>query len=599
MTEKDYSIFAGDKFIESMRSSGYEDTSYAVAELVDNSIDANAKHIEILCQDVDDPSTGRSILKKIAVLDDGNGMNASQLRSALLFGDGTRGDNSKDIGKYGMGLPNSSLSQCKRVEVYSWQNGSKPVYSYIDVDEVKQGKKEIPIPVEKKINVAWIEMATHFSRESGTLVVWSKLDRCTWVTSKKIIEHSEFHIGRIYRKFIASKRATILMTASKINENDQVVDVNAKEMLPNDPLYLMAPTSTPGKWGKIPMFKPDVTPEKTYTIDYAGRPHIITVRYSIEKDELRAPENVSGDQGNTPHGKHARRNVGVSIMRADREIALDMSLVIGSDPRDRWWGVEIDIPSSLDRVVDLTADKQKMVALTQIMRLIGRFGDDDSDRDDILLDVSEMDHARSKLFSIIRDTKAHISSMQRRIRATRAGTRTSVKGSKLKAKIDGGIKKEAEVGEIGESDKDREKLTKEERITMLIEDQVSDGVEESLARERAEKMVEEDYKIIFEEVEGEGSSFFTVQNIGGILKVKINSNHRAYKNLLTLTVSEKKDSLNCDERLDLTKDGLWLLLASWARLEDLTENREKKRNIQNTRFDWGRELDIFLEQNEK
>ena len=582
MSKKDYSIFAGDQFIESMRSSGYEDTSYAVAELVDNSIDADAKNIEILCQDTHS-GTGRYTLEKIAVLDDGTGMNDERLRSALLFGDGTRGDNPKDIGKYGMGLPNSSLSQCKRVEVYSWQNGSKPVYSYIDVDEVKQGKKEIPIPVEKRIDQVWIDMANNFSRQSGTLVVWSKLDRCSWVTSKKIIEHSQFHIGRIYRKFIASKKITIFMTTSKIDESGQIVDLDTDTMLPNDPLYLMAPTSTPGKWGKTPMFKKDVVSEKTYLIDYNKKTHKIIVKYSIEKDELRAPENVSGDQGNTEHGKHARKNVGVSVMRANREIVLDTHLVVGSDPRERWWGVEINIPPALDRVVDLSANKQKMVALTSIMKIVGQYEIDDEE-DRFSLNLSEKDRAQQALLDMVMDIKSHIGSMQRRVRATRAGTRTKGSQSNLKAKIDGGIQKETEKGDIGESDKDREALTKEERIQMLVEDQITEGVDEIYAREQAEKWVEGSDKIIFEEIAGEGSNFFTIQNIGGILKVKINSNHRAYKNLLLLTDSQKSNDLSDEVRLTLIEDGLRLLLVSWARLEDLTHHHEKKKQIQNIRL---------------
>ena len=66
MTSKDYNIFQGDRFIDSMRSSGYKDTSYAVAELVDNAIDAKAKHIEILCREKINHATNRYHLDRIA-----------------------------------------------------------------------------------------------------------------------------------------------------------------------------------------------------------------------------------------------------------------------------------------------------------------------------------------------------------------------------------------------------------------------------------------------------------------------------------------------------------------------------------------------------
>ena len=87
--KKDYSIFSGPRFADSMRNSGYKDTSYAVAELVDNSIDAKAKHVQILCQEKFNFSTNRYSLDMIAVLDDGNGMDENELRRSLLFGDGT------------------------------------------------------------------------------------------------------------------------------------------------------------------------------------------------------------------------------------------------------------------------------------------------------------------------------------------------------------------------------------------------------------------------------------------------------------------------------------------------------------------------------
>ena len=42
------------------------------------------------------------------------------------------------------------MSQCKRVEVYSWQNKSDVHYTYLDFDEVLENKEQYCKPVEKK-----------------------------------------------------------------------------------------------------------------------------------------------------------------------------------------------------------------------------------------------------------------------------------------------------------------------------------------------------------------------------------------------------------------------------------------------------------------
>ena len=109
-------ISSSPKLIESLRASDYKNTTYAVAELVDNSVDARAKHIEIMCMDVKNYGTGRHHLDKIAVLDDGRGMDEDKLRRSLKFGDGKE-SKPDDLGKFGMGLP-------KRINISMHTRGS-------------------------------------------------------------------------------------------------------------------------------------------------------------------------------------------------------------------------------------------------------------------------------------------------------------------------------------------------------------------------------------------------------------------------------------------------------------------------------------------
>ena len=63
---------------------------------------------------------------------------------ALQMSSGTRGTAKSGLGKYGQGLPNASISQTKRVEVYTYQN-NKILFNHIDLDEIyKSGEAYLP-----------------------------------------------------------------------------------------------------------------------------------------------------------------------------------------------------------------------------------------------------------------------------------------------------------------------------------------------------------------------------------------------------------------------------------------------------------------------
>ena len=73
--------------ITAMRDSGYQNTAYALAELIDNAIQANASMVEVLCIERRElvQKRERSRLWRIAVLDNGLGMDPKTLRMALQF----------------------------------------------------------------------------------------------------------------------------------------------------------------------------------------------------------------------------------------------------------------------------------------------------------------------------------------------------------------------------------------------------------------------------------------------------------------------------------------------------------------------------------
>ena len=103
-----------ENFIVATRDSGYKNTASALAELVDNSIDAGATEVVIELA----KAYGEYSLK---IIDNGSGMTEAELEQALQFGGSSKFNNRSQLGRYGMGLPNASLSQAKRIQVVSWK----------------------------------------------------------------------------------------------------------------------------------------------------------------------------------------------------------------------------------------------------------------------------------------------------------------------------------------------------------------------------------------------------------------------------------------------------------------------------------------------
>src|SRR5258708_38885769 len=93
------------RLIESLRNMGY-DTSTAIADLVDNSIAANASeiHVEIFAQRGSRPAA-------IVIADNGRGMGPGALHEAMRFGS-LQECAPADLGKYGLALKLASRIPC-------------------------------------------------------------------------------------------------------------------------------------------------------------------------------------------------------------------------------------------------------------------------------------------------------------------------------------------------------------------------------------------------------------------------------------------------------------------------------------------------------
>ena len=494
--------------VEAMRDSGYKSTTHALAELIDNSIEGGATTIEIFGVNRRDSHTGRFTLKELAVLDNGEGMDALVLRGSLRYGHGTRRMR-QGIGRFGLGLPNSSMSQARRVDVWSWRSGAtNALHTYLSIDDVEKGAREIPEPELHTVPDMYRRLSLNGFGDSGTLVVWSDLDRVEWKQASTTFRHTETLLGRIYRRFLAQlserlrsddpgsdeigPRRTI--TCIPVRDDGETIEAQESDIVevrPNDPLYLMTGTSCPEEFGSGPMFMELEGSPFSVPVSYKGQQYEVHVRASYARAHVRDsndpgadwPEEWAGrDAGHTPWGKHADHNMGVSLMRAHREIQLDDSWVSGDDPRERWWTVEVDFPTALDEVFGVTNNKQGTMTFQRLARYDWRREvlPDEESSGDVRRRMEEDGDHRVHLLDLRRQIEKAIELMRPRVRQTRQrrGSRHVLdEDQKADAKATAAIKRRIEEGHEGESDRAGESGTEEEhkevQVESLVETQVS------------------------------------------------------------------------------------------------------------------------------
>jgi len=585
--------------VEAMRDNGYKNAAYALAELIDNSIQAGATKVELLCAEVQllVARRVRRNVTHVAVLDNGSGMDADVLAIALQFGNGTHLGDRDGIGRFGMGLPSASISQCTRVDVWTWQDGvGSAIHSYIDVAEVSAGTlKDVPEPKRSKVPRMWRQAGKVWGK-SGTLVVWSKLDRCQWRTATAIFRNSEYLIGRMYRRFICDDKVSIRFAAF-MEDAPETITYDEFAIL-NDPCYLMVPSSCPAPYDQKPMFAPYGDNEQVIKIPWEDAEHEVVIRYSYAKEEAR---DAYAAAGSTPYGKHAGNNVGVSIMRAGRELELSQAWTNTYDTRERWWGVEVEFPPSLDEVFGVSNSKQSARHFTEVAErgIDALIGDEESysaalerlrDEGDptvYLLDVSEA-------------IRGFLGQIRKLIETQKKGTGTAKQRHDVTAEQQATrvTEERKEQGHVGQSDAD-EARPAEERIVAIqvdLEHELGLAAEDALTIAQDAVLGDLPTKYKFVHASIDGPAFFTVRPTGGVIMIRLNIDHPAYRYLIEILEDgrEDEDADALRRRLQNALTGMKLLLAAWARYEDEQPDGPRRLSAQEARSDWGRLARRFL-----
>lgn len=213
--------------LESMRSVGYN-LNTAIADIIDNSIAANAESISIRYFDHgEDPY--------MAIIDDGDGMDYETAVNAMKLAgtspNATR--NNSDLGRFGLGLKTASLSQARSVMVSTVQNGHQHTLCW-DLDHVAQTHTwDLETMDERQTSLELPEKVRDLMPSShGTCVLWRKLDRLENVAGASLqdidraMSELSSYLGLVFHRFLhpypedSIRRIAITVNDSPVPERD-------------------------------------------------------------------------------------------------------------------------------------------------------------------------------------------------------------------------------------------------------------------------------------------------------------------------------------------------------------------------------------------
>ena len=198
-----FALIVPENFIQATRDSGYKTLGSALAELVDNAYEAKANQVSVTIEKVEQQGVEDV---RVSVVDNGRGMSADTVRHALQFGWSSRFNQRDSHGRYGMGLPNASLSHARRVEVWSSPDGKTASASWLDVDEVVARGMSIS-PVSQ---VSTTDFRRLCPSGRGTIVIWSRCDRLVDRKLGPLSRRLRAELGRLFRyQLWAGKRLQI------------------------------------------------------------------------------------------------------------------------------------------------------------------------------------------------------------------------------------------------------------------------------------------------------------------------------------------------------------------------------------------------------
>ena len=314
-----------ENFLLATRDAGYRGLAAAVSELIDNSIQAGARNTSVRLTSANSCNEGITI----SVSDDGEGMSVEALHGCLRFGWSSRFNDRTGPGRFGMGLPNASLSHARRIDVFTRRRGGRLMWTHFDLDAASRSSgRRIPSPVSAT------KGPCASGRGHGTTIVWTKCDRLDPSRFDVLVSDLARELGRLFR-FYLWKGVTLTVNGAVVGGID--------------PLFLKRhPTGIRAKqYGPVLRF--------SVNNPHSNRSGEITVRFAeLPISQLSGLPNVEKQK------LGLLDNAGLSVVRCRREIDRGWYFM-GKKRRqnyDNWWRCELCFDADLDELFGVTHTKQ-------------------------------------------------------------------------------------------------------------------------------------------------------------------------------------------------------------------------------------------------
>lgn len=195
-------------FIIAIRDIGYT-LEVAVADIIDNSITAKSKNINIFCT--------MNKIKEISleILDDGIGMNEEELVEAMRLGskDPTIIRSKTDLGRFGLGLKTASFSQCKKLTVFTKKEG-KIFNRQWDLDYIEKRNEWFLKTLSNYENYEIVKKLEKV--KSGTVVIWENIDRFNIDNLEDSIFKLNNHLSLVFHRFLEKGKFKIVINENKL-----------------------------------------------------------------------------------------------------------------------------------------------------------------------------------------------------------------------------------------------------------------------------------------------------------------------------------------------------------------------------------------------